>query len=184
MAPRRLGRGLPIWRAVCFLGGMVILTLALTGVMDELADRYFSMHMVQHVLLMKVVAPLLLLGEFWTVFLWAVGKEAARRMRGMWTHSPHLTQLWKQLTNPWVAWSLFAVGLWIWHIPAFYQAALKSEPLHDLEHLLFVGTSLLFWWYLLKTKHDQTRRYGMAILYLFTTLLHESLLGALLTFFL
>ena len=59
---------------------------------------------------------------------------------------------------------------------------MKSEPLHDLEHLLFLGTSLLFWWYVLQTRRDQVTRYGTVILYLFTTLLQESALGALLTF--
>lgn len=177
-----LGHGLPVWRAGCFLGGMLILAIALSNPMDRLADQALSMHMLQHILLMKVIAPLLLLGEFSKIFLWSIGKNAAHRAAGIWTRFGHITSLWKQLSSPWVAWTLFAFALWIWHIPAFYQAALKNELLHGLEHMLFLGTSLLFWWYLLQAGRNEVIRYGTAILYLFTTLLHESVLGALLTF--
>ncbi len=177
-----VGHGLPVWRAACFLGGMTILGLSLSGFMDKLADEAFSMHMVQHMLLMKVVAPLLLLGEFSSVFLWAIGKNVAHQAAGKWSRLHWLRPLWKHLTDPWVAWTLYALFLWGWHIPVFYQAALNSEPLHDLEHLMFLGSSLLFWWYLLKTGPGRVVRFGMVILYLFTTLLHESLLGWLLTF--
>ncbi len=176
-----VGHGLPVWQAACFLGGMTILWLSLSGFMDKLANEAFSMHMVQHMLLMKVVAPRLLLGEFSSVFLWATGKNVAHQTVGMWTRSV-LRSFWKYLTNPWVGWTLFALSLWGWHIPVFYQAALHSEPLHDLEHLTFLGSSLLFWWYLLKAGPGRVVRFGMVILYLFTTLLHESLLGWLLTF--
>lgn len=176
------GHGMPVWRAACFLAGMAILALALSSPMDNGANRAFSIHMIQHMLLMKVVAPLLLLGEFMPVYLWAIGKGAAHWASGTWTRSRSLSRFWAQLTQPGASWILFALCLWVWHTPAFYQAALKNESLHALEHLLFLGTSLLFWWYLLQTGRDQAVRYGMVILYLFTTLLHESVLGALLTF--
>lgn len=176
------GRGLPVWRAACFPAGMSILMVTLSNSMDELADKAFSVHMIQHMALINIVAPLLLLSEFSFVLLWAVGKNASHHTAGMWIHSPHLGRFWKRLTSPWVAWTVFAMCLWVWHIPTLYQAALKSELIHGLEHLLFLGTSLLFWWYLLQTRRDQATRYGTVILYLFTTLLHESALGALLTF--
>ncbi len=176
-----MGRGLPVWRAVCFLLGMILLVFTLTGFLDELADQAFSMHMLQHVLLIKVIAPLLLLGEFTPVFLWAIGKTNAHRTSLGWTQSL-LPRFWNWLTSPGCAWMAFALCLWIWHVPAFYQAALRNESLHNFEHFLFLGTSLLFWWYLLQPGQDRVVRYGTAVLYLFTTLLHESILGALLTF--
>ena len=177
-----LGHGISIWRALCFLVGMLILLFTLSGPMDALADRAFSMHMVQHMLLIKVIAPLLLLGEFSPAFLWAVGRNTAHRTATIWTQTSWLGSSWKQLTNAYVAWTLYALCLWVWHIPTFYQAALKSEPVHDLEHFLFLTTSLLFWWYVIKNGRNPKVRYGTAVLYLFTTLLHESALGALLTF--
>lgn len=177
-----IGHGLPVWRAASFLGGMIVLMFALIGPMDKLADQAFSMHMIQHMLLIKVIAPLLLLGQFSSVFLWATGQRAARQMGTAWKHSRRLRWLWQQLTRSWCAWFLFGLCLWLWHIPAFYQAALENERLHDVEHLLFLSTSLLFWWYLLQNGNNWQVRYGAIILYLFTTLLHESALGALLTF--
>jgi putative membrane protein len=177
-----LGHGVPAWRAACFIVGIIILALALSNPMDELADRAFSMHMVQHMLLIKIIAPLLLLGEFTSVFLWAVGNKAAHRLGAGWKRSRWAGTLWQRLTHPWTAWILFTLCLWIWHIPTFYQIALKNELIHDVEHLMFLGTSLLFWWYLLQKGSDHRTRYGMVVLYLFAALMQESALGALLTF--
>jgi putative membrane protein len=177
-----VGRGTPAWRAGCFLGGMILLALSLSTPMDRLADRAFSIHMIQHVLLMKVIPPLLLLGEFTPVFLWAVGKETARWTGRTWARSHRLDAFWKGLSNPWSAWLLFTACLWIWHVPAFYQAALKNEQVHALEHASFLASSLLFWWFLVKNNRDGVTRYGTAVLYLFATLMQESGLGALLTF--
>ena len=94
-----IGHGLAVWRAACFLAGMLILMLTLSTSMDELADRTFSFHMIQHMVLINMVAPLLLLGEFSPTFLWAVGKNAARWTTGMWTRSPRLGRFWKRLTQ-------------------------------------------------------------------------------------
>ena len=176
------GHGIPIWRALCFLAGLMILIVVLSSPVDALADKNFSVHMIQHMLLMKIVAPLLLLGEFSSVFLWAVGLNASHKLAAVWKHSDQLQAIWKRLLNPWLTWALFAFSLWLWHIPDFFQAALKNEALHDLEHFLFLSTSLLFWWYLIQNGSNPKVRYGTAVLYLFTTGLHESALGALLTF--
>jgi putative membrane protein len=176
------GHGVPAWRAACFLAGMAILALALSGPMDELADQAFSIHMVQHMLLVKVIAPLLLLGEFAPVFLWAAGRGIAQRIGKSWARSRWLKGAWEQITKPWITWGIFALCLWIWHVPTFYQAALESELLHDVEHFMFLGAALLFWWFLLQKGPDRKIRYGMAVLYLFTTLMQESALGGLLTF--
>jgi len=175
------GCGIPVWRAACFLMGILLVAFTLTGPLDELADQAFSMHMLQHVLLLKVAAPLLLLGEFTPVFLWAIGRTNAHRASLGWTRS-WVGRFWNWLITPWCAWTLYGLCLWVWHVPAFYQAALKSESLHSFEHFLFLGTALLFWGYLLQPGRQRLIRYGTAVLYLFTTLLHESILGALLTF--
>jgi putative membrane protein len=176
------GHGVSAWRAACFLLGMLTLALALSKPMDELTDQAFSMHMLQHVLLMKVIAPLLLLGEVSTVFLWAVSLRGAQSVARTWKRAEPLRWIWQQSTTPRWAWLLFAGCLWLWHIPSLYESALENETLHDFEHFLFLGTSLLFWWYLFQNGTNPKVRYGTAVLYLFTTLLHESALGALLTF--
>jgi hypothetical protein len=88
---------------------------------------------------------------------------------------------WHMLMNPLLAWSLPAVALWIWHAPGLFQAALKSEPIHVLQHLSFLVFALLFWWTLIHGRQGALG-YGAAVLYVFTTSLHSGALGGLLTF--
>jgi putative membrane protein len=85
------------------------------------------------------------------------------------------------LATPSVAFALHAIALWAWHLPAAYQATLRSELAHSLQHTSFVLTALLFWWTILGTSRGGLAR-GRAILYLFLTALQTGALGALLTF--
>jgi putative membrane protein len=72
--------------------------------------------------------------------------------------------------------------MWLWHAPTFYQAALQNETLHAVEHFGFLVTAMLFWWVVLDTSLAGHSRYGLAMMFLFTTALHTGILGALLTF--
>ena len=182
MDARRLGTWPSSVAWVCFLAGLLLLGALLAGPMDELADRSFAAHMIQHVFLMKAIPPALLLGEFSVVFLHAVGGATAHTLRQAWQRSSLLRAVWSRITSPWFSWSFYFLAMWAWHAPPFYQAALRYEWLHVLEHTLFFVSSLLFWWYILKPSSDRAARYGAVVLYLFTTLLHESVLGALITF--
>ena len=78
------------------------------------------------------------------------------------------------------AWSVHAAALWLWHIPRFFQATLDNDWIHSAQHISFLGTALLFWWSLFYA-HGKVR-YGASVLYLFTTAVHTSILGALLIF--
>jgi putative membrane protein len=80
------------------------------------------------------------------------------------------------------AWLLFAVVLWVWHAPKLFEAALHNELVHTLEHLLFLTTAMLFWWVWFKQTTQKHVHYGLAVLYLFTTILHSGILGTLMTF--
>jgi putative membrane protein len=82
--------------------------------------------------------------------------------------------------HPASGWTAHALALWIWHIPLLFQAALQSRWLHDLQHLTFVLTALLFWSGLFLARGAAHR--GAAVLYLFTTTVHTGVLGALITF--
>jgi putative membrane protein len=84
------------------------------------------------------------------------------------------------LPHPLIAWALHAAALWVWHMPLLFQATLTSELAHACQHLSFFGTALYFWWALL-CGHQKLQGYGVAVLAVFTTALHSSLLGALLT---
>jgi cytochrome c oxidase assembly factor CtaG len=89
----------------------------------------------------------------------------------------------RQLTRPAVAWWLFVANLWLWHQPAAYQAALESEPIHLVQHLLFFGTAVLFWWPVIGPAPMRSRlAYPSRMLYVFVTWLPNSVLGAGITF--
>jgi len=91
-----------------------------------------------------------------------------------------LLSIWKFLTRPIVAWGVHAVAIWLWHMPALYDLAVRNEAAHTAQHASFLLTALLFWWTILPA--SQTRRSASSLFYLFGTALHTSLLGALLTF--
>jgi cytochrome c oxidase assembly factor CtaG/cytochrome c2 len=134
--------------------------------------------MIQHEVLMLVAAPLLVLGRPLPLFLRALPLLWRRQLGKL---GKSLRGSWRVLTQPLVAWTLHAAALWIWHIPRLFQATLTSELAHAWQHLSFFGTALCFWWALL-SGHQERQGYGVAVLAVFTTALHSSLLGALLTF--
>jgi Cytochrome c oxidase caa3 assembly factor (Caa3_CtaG) len=87
---------------------------------------------------------------------------------------------WHMLTSPLLTWLLQAGALWIWHVPSLFQAAFESASIHALQHLSFLVSALLFWWALIHGRQG-VRGHGAAVLSVFTTSLHSSALGALLT---
>lgn len=172
------GRGVSRGQAAWFAMGWLALLLALVSPLDHLGTQLFSVHMLQHELLMLVAAPLLVLGRPLAAWTWAFA-PAQRRLLGRATRAPGLAASWSILTQPLSAWALHAIALWGWHIPALFDAALHSEALHNLQHASFLGTALLFWWAVLGAQGPSR---GFAVMYLLTTMMHTGALGALLTF--
>lgn len=169
------GRGVRRWQVMSFWAGWLVLFIALTSPIDTLGETSLTMHMIQHLLLTLVAPPLLVIG---LPTLALVGMIPMRWRRGMgrWWHRNHrLQRLWQLLNEPVTVWSLFALALWLWHIPALYQAALVSPAAHLIEHGSFFGTGLLFWWHV-------HRLHALSVLTVFTTAMHSSILGALMTF--
>jgi putative membrane protein len=164
----------------CFVAGWLTLIIALVSPLHPWGSVLFSAHMTQHELLMLVAAPLLVLGRPMIPFLWAFPKTTARHL-STWTKATAWQRTWRAVTAPFVAWVIHAVALWGWHIPFLFQATLESEWIHALQHASFFGSALLFWWSILHGR-ERGASSGAAVLYLFTTALHSSLLGALLTF--
>ena len=179
MWPRNLHAGLG-WKPIaCFACGWLSLLAALDSPIHELSEQLFSVHMVQHEILMLVSAPLLLLGRPSLVFVWAL-PERWRRIAPLASHWAIRTP-WALISAPVVAWSLHAIALWLWHAPVLFDATLRSDAVHAAQHISFFASALLFWWTLLG-EHRSRLGDGAAILYVFTTGVHMSLLGALLTF--
>jgi len=164
----------PRGAVLAFLGGWLLLALALVSPIHPLGQALFSAHMVQHELLMLGAAPLLVLARPTVAFLRALPPAAARALVGVGDHL-------RFLVDPLVAWLLHAIVLWAWHAPGLFERALHEEPVHALQHASFLAAALLFWEAVLHgERHGQG--VGVALGSLFTTALHTTLLGVLLTF--
>jgi putative membrane protein len=160
----------PAWRQAVFHLGTLSVFLALVSPLDDLADHYlFSAHMVQHLLLILVAAPLWLLGT--------PGWLAKRLVPRGW---PSAALHW--LTQPLQAFLIFNVVLWAWHLPRAYDAALADEGLHVFEHVTFLLAALIGWWPLLGPHPDAPPvSQPLQVLYLFLQSLPATALAALIT---
>ncbi|HEY7598851.1 MAG TPA: cytochrome c oxidase assembly protein [Candidatus Limnocylindrales bacterium] len=147
LAERRVRRDHPAnphprWRTWCWYGGLAVLLVALQSPIGTYDTTLFSVHMVQHMLISMVAAPLLALAAPITLLLRVSSGEVRRRAILPLLHSWPL----RLLTFPVVAWVLFAGVLWATHFSALYDAALEDPLAHLFEHALYLGTALLFWW--------------------------------------
>jgi putative membrane protein len=154
--------------------------MALVSPLDALGDILFSAHMAQHEVLMLLAAPLMVLGRPLIPILWALPRRARERA-GAWTKRPAMRATWRALTGPLSVFALHGLALWVWHLPSLYQATLRSDLVHALQHLSFFGSAALFWWALVHGRYGRAG-YGLAVLYVFATGVHSGALGALLTF--
>ena len=135
----------PRWRIAAFACAIATLVLALLSPLDARADTRFSWHMLQHLLLMLVAAPLLASSNAHFVALFALPK-AWRRHAGRWLGwVPGAGAGSSHPAGPWLAALAFAASLWCWHAPRLYEAALANPTLHTLEHLTFLVTAAVFW---------------------------------------
>lgn len=175
----RTSRGVSHARQACFWSGLAVLVIALISPLHPLGEVLFSAHMAQHEILMLVAAPLLVCSRPLTPFLWGL-PPAWRRGAGQWSKRPAVQHTWQAITAPFTAWWIHAVALWAWHAPSLFQATLRSEWVHSAQHLSFFLSALLFWWSLFYTRTRMGR--GQSVFYVFTTAMHTSILGALLTF--
>ena len=168
------------WRHASFYAGFLTLTLALVSPIHELGEQLFSAHMLQHEILILVSAPLISAAHPGATMLWAFAPRHRVNLGG-WVHSIERSSPIAFLTRPLAAWLLEAVTLWVWHIPALYQATLTSDWIHAAQHLSFFFTAVIFWSALYGVGRS-AMSYGAATFYVFGTAAHCSALGALLTF--
>jgi len=166
-------------QVACFAAGFATLVVALGPPLHELSEQLFTAHMIQHELLMVVAAPLLVLARPGPVLLWAFSRANRRRI-GAAVRSPIVRGPWSVATRPFDAWLLHGIVIWVWHIPMFFQATLHNDLVHAAQHVSFLGSALLFWWSITHGMRRAAR--GMSIVYLFTTVVHTGVLGALMAF--
>lgn len=128
-------RSVPRWRQVCFASGLVVLEIALSPPVDRLSDQLLVAHMAEHLLIGDVAALLFVLG--------LTGPMMAPMLR-----NPVIGRL-RILSHPVVAIVLWGVNFYLWHLPALYQAALRHDALHALEHATFLTFGVAVWMALL-----------------------------------
>jgi putative membrane protein len=159
------------WRAVSWTAGVACIFFALAGPIDADADDLLVMHMVQHVLLLDIAPVLLLLG------LTRVLLRPVTRALG------DLERAAGPLAHPAFAVAFYVGVMWLWHIPALYDAALAHPLLHVLEHMLFGLAGGLYWWHLLSPIRSRRRLPGLGpIVYMVVSKLGLGFLGIALTF--
>lgn len=177
------GRGFPLLRPIAYLGGVGVIALALLSPIDFLADYSFTFHMVQHELLVMIGVPLLLLGA---PFLPVVRGLPGMVRRGVFI--PFAQNGWVRrfilfVTHPLVAFALFIFLFMAWHFPGLYNAALRNEWLHYLEHACFVFGAALFWWNIITPYPFPSRlNFLMRMMILFASTIPNGALAATLSF--
>jgi len=170
-------------RLASFLGGLAVLWLAIGSPMDEFADALLSAHMVEHLLLMSAVPPLVLWGLPVVPMLRGLPRWITRRIAGPLIRLTPLRRLLHWLVRPAVAWFAMNLAFLAWHVPGAYDFALEHENWHDVEHLCFLSTSLLFWYCILLPWPAEKRGRNWGILvFLISADVVNTLLSAFLAF--
>lgn len=168
------------WRHASFAAGWLTLFLALTSPIHELGEQLFSAHMLQHEIMILLSAPLISASHPGATCLWAFAPRHRAHVGG-WVHGVEKTAFVRLLTSPLSAWLLETAALWMWHIPALYDATLTSDWIHAAQHLSFFLTAVLFWSALYGVGRS-AMSYGSGTFYVFAAAAQCSALGALLTF--
>ena len=170
-------------RLAAAMGALGTTAVALLSPLAALAHERFVAHMVQHLLLMSLAAPLVLLADPFPVVLWALPARGRAVLGSLFARRGALRRLLWTLTSTPLAWGLFAATLWLWHLPTLYEGALANGWLHGLEHLAFFGAALMFWWPLLHPAPRVRRppRPAAAIVYVVLAAFQSAALGLVLT---
>ena len=169
----------PKWRIICYLIGWLLLLLALISPIDVYADSLAWVHMLQHTIILMISAPLMVLGRPAYIGHWSLSKNILHNnsiLRVFYVKTLGFSKAHK----PILAWLLYSLTLWIWHIPLFYESALANETIHDIQHIAFFITSYFFW----KVLFDPFKERFMTIIgiiYPFIASLHSIILGVLMT---
>ena len=171
------------WRSFCYGLGLATIGVALLSPLDHLAQERFLFHMLQHLLLVLVGAPLVLLGAPMAPVLRGIPRLVRRDLVAPLLRSPLVRRPLWFLSSPIVAWMLYVATLLAWHVPAAYDTALRSEIVHDLEHISFFLTALLWWWNVITPIPLRPNlSYLGRVPYVFLATVPNFVLGAFLTF--
>ena len=174
---------LPAWRMGVFLGGLFALWIAVGTPLSMLDHDLLTVHMVQHILLMTVAAPLILLGAPALAFLQGLPQSLVRGALPRLLRWPPVHKLGSTITQPAFCWLAAMGALVTWHVPALFELGMRSHAWHAVEHTSFFATGLLFWWPVVQPWPGMAKwpRWSMP-LYLFCATLPCDVLSAFLAF--
>ena len=143
-------RELPVWRMLSFFAGLAILWLAISSPIDALGQFLLVAHMTQHLLLMSVVPPLILLGAPTVPLLRGLPRSWIKEVLATWINFHPFHAIGGFLSRPLVGWLAMNLAYAVWHVPAMYELALCSNDWHYVEHACFLFGSLAFWWHVIQ----------------------------------
>jgi cytochrome c oxidase assembly factor CtaG len=166
--------------AILFLLGWLALAGATMSPLHEGGERSFTLHMLEHELIMLLAAPLMALSRPLGVMIWALPPVGRIAVSG-WARGGAVYWLWRHATAPVSATIVQIAVIWLWHAPLLFELALHHEGWHFAQHVCFLVSALLFWWAMVFGRAG-TNGYGVAALCLFATSLVGGGLGALMTF--
>jgi putative membrane protein len=174
---------IPIWQLATFFSGLFSLWVAIGSPLAAFDDVSLSVHMVQHLLLMAVAPPLILLGAPSLPLLRGLPQWILRGAVGPFLRWEPIKSLGRFISHPAICLLVATIALIGWHVPAAFELALHSESWHEVEHICFLATSLLFWWPAVQPFPSGASWPRWSIpLYLFLGTLPGGALGAFLTF--
>ena len=177
------GSGMSRGQATAFAAAICTLLLALASPIDLVSSALFSVHMLQHLLLVLIAGPLLAYARPEIALLWSLPTNARRGIARWGVRNRWLHRVWRAIASPGPAWALHAVAVWAWHAPRLYDGAVQNEGLHFLEHSVFLATAVLFARPLVTGARLGSRALssGASVIYLFGAAMQSGILGALLT---
>lgn len=182
---RRQPLAAPAWRLGLYLTGLASIVLALLSPIDSLGSLLFLVHMTQHELLTMVAPPLLLLGNPLSTILWGLPSPLRLRAASLLRPGARTRRALQVLTWMPVAWPLYVGTLWGWHMPVAYGASLRDELVHNVQHVSFFVTALLFWWPIVDPapKLHGHIHHALRLLYVIPAAFQSQALGLIFAFF-
>jgi putative membrane protein len=176
---RKIGADAKLSQLVFYALALAALGSALLSPLDDLASYLLIAHMAQHEFLMMLAPPLILLANPVPILMWGLGGNSRLRAGNLLARHSTIRRLRDFFGWMPVAWTLYVVNLWGWHYPPLYEAALRDPIIHDIEHVLFFLTALVFWWPVVRPIAGLALQYGVRILYLFLAAAQDALLSGM-----
>jgi putative membrane protein len=177
-----VGHGISRRSALAFAAGWLVLAVSLAPAVDPITDALFSAHMVQHLALISVAAPLLAVSQPIVAGIWTLPRGWRRAIGSWWATAGWARRTATVFLSPLTAWALHALALAIWHIPAVYAWGEDHPLAHAVEHASYLGTACLFWYAVLQPTGHRRLGPGPAMFYVTAMGMLMSAFAAVLTF--